>query len=213
MAALCRSGLLLVCLKISAVWCRFGSSGFVEYKEGNVGIVVAVPHGGNTDPFNIPNRRYGTFEGDDHTKELGEVVTKAICNALLKCPHLVVSHLKRTKLDPNRDISEAAQGNPVAKEAWREYHGFIDEAKQKERVGVVIDLHGQSHRRNSTELGYLLSTNQLNRGDFNSEQSSVKQLARRTGRSGKDVIAGLQTNKKLFLKSMYVRISESRCLS
>eukprot|EP00091_Calanus_sinicus_P008431 TRINITY_DN20514_c0_g1_i1.p2 TRINITY_DN20514_c0_g1~~TRINITY_DN20514_c0_g1_i1.p2 ORF type:complete len:102 (+),score=21.92 TRINITY_DN20514_c0_g1_i1:33-308(+) len=84
MVAWCRSGLLLVCLKISDVSSRFGRSGFVEYKDGNVGIVVAVPHGGTTDASNIPNRRYGTFEGDDHTKELGEVVTKAICNALRK---------------------------------------------------------------------------------------------------------------------------------
>jgi len=190
MGPVLRPALLLLLLQISAVLCRVGSSGFVEYTGGNVGIVIAVPHGGLLDSSRIPKRRYGTVEGDDHTKELGEVVSNAICKTLGRCPHLVISNLKRTKLDPNRDIIEAAQGNPKAEEAWREYHGLIDEAKQKERVGVVIDLHGQSHRRNSTELGYLLSSAQLNRGDFNSAQSSVKQLARSSGRSGKDVMAG-----------------------
>lgn len=103
---------------------------------------------------------------------------------------MIISDLKRSKLDPNRDIQEAAQGDPKAEEAWREYHGFIDEAKAKEGLGLVIDLHGQSHRKNSTELGYLLTTAQLNEGDFDSEKSSVKQLARRLGKSGKDVMAG-----------------------
>eukprot|EP00092_Neocalanus_flemingeri_P005247 GFUD01005641.1.p1 GENE.GFUD01005641.1~~GFUD01005641.1.p1 ORF type:complete len:286 (-),score=52.26 GFUD01005641.1:390-1247(-) len=193
MTALCRSVLLLVLPQLGDCLLRLGSEGLVQYREGQVGIVIAVPHGGTRDMLDIPTRRYGTVEGDDHTKELGEVVANAICRNLGKCPHVVISNLKRTKLDPNRDINEAAQGNPKAEQAWRDYHGFIDEAKEKEGLGIVIDLHGQSHRRNSTELGYLLSTNQLNRGDFDSEQSSVRQLARRLGRSGKDIIAGFQS--------------------
>ena len=191
MAGVGRSVLLLATLQISDCLLRLGSDGLVEYREGDVGIVIAVPHGGSRDSSDIPNRRYGISEGDDHTKELGEVVSNSICRNLGKCPHVIISNLKRSKLDPNRDITEAAQGNPKAGQAWKEYHGFIDEAKEKEGLGIVIDLHGQSHRRNSTELGYLLSTNQLNRGDFDSEQSSVKQLARRLGRSGKEIMTGI----------------------
>jgi len=183
-------------LLVSLVQCslgRVGPTGYVEYRQGGVGIVIAVPHGGSVDAYEIPDRRYGTVEGDDHTKELGEVVSNAICQVLNKCPYLVISNLKRSKLDPNRDLIEAAQNNDKAEAAWKEYHGFIDQAKQREHVGVVIDLHGQSHRRNKTELGYLLSTQQLNRGFFNSAQSSVQSLALRTGRSGKEVITGPQS--------------------
>jgi len=169
---------------------KYGYAGYVQYTEGTAGIVIAVPHGGEVAPLDIPDRRYGTVEGDDHTKELGQVVANSICQNLGKCPHLVISNLKRTKLDPNREIREAAQGDARAEKAWKEYHGFIEEAKYKEGTGVVIDLHGQSHRRNSTELGYLLSTGQLNRGDFDTEKSSVKFLARRLGKSGRDIIAG-----------------------
>ena len=190
MRAVYRAGLLLALPCISNCDLRFGSDGLVEYREGEVGIVIAVPHGGVMDSPDIPYRKYGTVEGDDFTKDLGVVVTNSICRYLRRCPHLVISNLKRTKLDPNRDISEAAQQNSKAEKAWREYHGFIDEAKGKEGRGIVIDLHGQSHRRNSTELGYLLSSDQLNRGDFDSGKSSVKQLARITGRSGKDTISG-----------------------
>lgn len=190
MAGVRKADLVVALLQISGCICRFGPSGFVEYREGTVGIVIAVPHGGEWDNPDIPPRTYGISEGDDHTKELSEAVTSAICRSLGKCPHLIISDLKRSKLDPNRDIQEAAQGDPKAEEAWREYHGFIDEAKAKEGLGLVIDLHGQSHRKNSTELGYLLTTAQLNEGDFDSEKSSVKQLARRLGKSGKDVMAG-----------------------
>jgi len=182
-----------IVLLVSLVQCslgRVGPTGYVEYRQGGVGIVIAVPHGGSVDAYEIPDRRYGTVEGDDHTKELGEVVSNAICQVLNNCPYIVISNLKRSKLDPNREVIEAAQKNAKAAAAWQEYHGFIDLAKQREHVGVVIDLHGQSHRRNKTELGYLLSTAQLNRGYYNSAQSSVRSLARRTGRSGKEVMTG-----------------------
>ena len=84
----------------------------------------------------------------------------------------------------------AAQGNLEAEKAWKEYHGFIEEAKSVEGVGVVIDLHGQSHRQNSTELGYLLSTAELNSGDYDSAKSSVKHLARRLNKTGKEIMTG-----------------------
>jgi len=172
---------------------RTGSYGFVEYREGDTGLIISVPHGGLADTDEIPDRTYGISEGDDHTKELGDVVAKSVCIHLGKCPHLITLNLKRSKLDANREIKEAAQGDPLAEQAFREYHGYIDEAKGKEVRGVVIDLHGQSHRKNSTELGYLLSTEQLNRGEFDSESSSVRELARVLGRSGKEIIAGPQS--------------------
>ena len=175
------------------IYIRLGSSGFVEYIPGNTGIIIAVPHGGSLAANNVPNRVYGTFEEDDYTKELGEVVRQSICGNLGQCPHLVVSKLKRIKLDPNRNITEAAQGDPHAEQAWREYHGFIDWAKQNRDSEVVIDLHGQSHLQNSTELGYLLSSEDLNKGSFDSESSSIRSLASKSGKSGKDLITGKES--------------------
>jgi len=181
---------VLVILQLSACSCKFGPSGFIEYREGNTGIIITVPHGGEWDDEDIPPRTYGVSEGDDHTKELGEAVTSSICTSLGRCPHIIISYLKRSKLDPNREIVEAAQGDPSAELAWHEYHSFVEEAKARSGMGVVIDLHGQSHRKNSTELGYLLTTEQLNMGDFNSEESSLRELARRQGKTGREVIAG-----------------------
>ena len=162
----------------------------VEYREGDTGLVITVPHGGGLDYHPIPDRRYGVLEGDDHTRELGEVVAASICRYLGKCPHVIFCNLKRSKLDANRNISVAAQGNNEAEKVWHDYHRFIKEAKRVEGEGVVIDLHGQSHLKNSTELGYLLTREQLNAGEFNSKESSVRELSRRQGMSGKEVIVG-----------------------
>jgi len=181
---------VLFFLQLSGCLGVFGPSGFIEYREGNTGIIIAVPHGGEWDSPDIPPQTQGTSEGDDDTKELGEAVTSSICTNLGKCPHMIISYLKRSKLDPNREIVEAAQGDPLAEAAWEEYHGFIEEAKKKEGLGLVIDLHGQSHMKNSTELGYLLTTEQLNAEEFNSEVSSVRELSRRQGISGEEVIVG-----------------------
>merc|ERR1719427_179166 len=191
----------MYCQVKTAVFCcilgiccgRLGYLGMVEYREGDTGLVLTVPHGAGWDYHPIPDRRYGVLEGDDHTRELGEVVAASICHYLGKCPHVIFCNLKRSKLDANRNISVAAQGNPEAEKVWNDYHGFIEEAKRVEGEGVVIDLHGQSHLQNSTELGYLLSTRDLNTGNYEEERSSIKHLARRLGTRGKEIITGLHS--------------------
>ena len=46
-------------------------------------------------------------------------------------------------MDPNRDISEAAQGNTLAIEAYREFHAAINHVKQKVKRRLLVDFHGQ----------------------------------------------------------------------
>merc|ERR1712129_203354 len=126
MVGLNKADILFFILQVPSCLSRFGTSGFVEYRAGDVGIVITVPHGGGWDYSGIPNRKYGVLEGDDHTRELGEVVATSICRNLGKCPHLIFCNLKRSKLDANRNKSEVAQGNYEAEKAWEEYQGFIE---------------------------------------------------------------------------------------
>ena len=63
-------------------------------------------------------------------------------------PHVIICHLSRKKLDANRDISEAAEGNEHSELAWNEFHMFIDIAISSiEGRGLYIDIHGQSHKK------------------------------------------------------------------
>lgn len=86
--------------------------------------------------------------------------TKFISN-YCKIPYLVINHLHRSKLDANREIGEAAQGNAIAEDAWTSFHTFINDAQveiknrfgtstvtsstnsnKKGIKGLLFDMHG-----------------------------------------------------------------------
>ena len=50
---------------------------------------------------------------------------------------------RRAKLDPNRELDNAAQGNPLAEEAWKLFHGYIDKFSEEVQRGIMFDMHGQ----------------------------------------------------------------------
>ena len=58
-----------------------------------------------------------------------------------------------------------AGGTTAAHGAWDAYHGWLEEALRAavERHGfcLLLDIHGQSHRKGVTELGYLLTSDDL----------------------------------------------------
>ena len=85
-------------------------------------------------------------------------------------PHVIINRLHRIKLDANREIVEAANGNSLAEQAWNEFHDFIDDSKisintQFEK-GIYIDLHGHGHDIQRLELGYLMSKTMLQSADL-----------------------------------------------
>lgn len=148
----------------------FGRNNYIEYIAGNLPLIIAVPHGGDLTPAEIPDRSCGDETvTDSYTVSLAELIQKEITNITGCYPHIIISHLKRTKLDANREIEGAACGNEYAEIAWNEFHNFIDSAK-KEVVkqsgkGLFIDLHGHGHTVQRLELGYLLSAIQLASSD------------------------------------------------
>jgi len=158
----------LVCAGSVGISC-FGTSNYVEYIPGDYPLVVSVPHGGALAPTTIPTRTVGTTVTDTNTIELGHAVVQAFKTTTGRAPHLVLVHLRRTKLDANREVVEAAQGNAEAIRAWTEYHAFIEMAmagvRQRSGSGLYIDLHGHGHAEARLELGYLLSAGTLNASD------------------------------------------------
>jgi hypothetical protein len=150
-------------------------------------LVIAVPHGGNDEPAEIPERSVGVTAQDRNTQELTRTVSSAIGQRTGRRPHLVVCRLHRRTLDANRDLVEAAQGNPFAERAWAEYHEFIDAAKRAIVTayghGLFIDLHGHGHEIQRVELGYLLRSADLDLPDSLLNQpalinrSSIRALA------------------------------------
>lgn len=164
-----------------------GRRGYVEYIPGTLPLVVSAPHGGDLAPEEIPDRTWGTLVTDAYTVETTLAVREAFLEETGHAPHIVLSHLRRTKLDPNRALDEAAQESPFAELAWAEFHGFIEIAEARVvdsfGSGLYYDLHGHGHEVPRVELGYLLSAADLGRSDAQLDdpaiaaQSSIRALA------------------------------------
>jgi N-formylglutamate amidohydrolase len=166
-----------------------GAEPYVEFTSGDLPVIISAPHGGTLNPASIPDRTgaNATIVRDAETDQLALEMGAAFEARTGGTPHIIVMHLHRRKLDANREIGEAAEGNPAAERAWREYHGFIEAARQhviaEHGRGFYVDLHGHAHDVQRLELGYLLSATQLAGDDaaLNApsvvQRSSIRRLA------------------------------------
>ena len=92
-------------------------------------------------------------------------------------PHVVYNLLKRSKLDANREINEATLNIPDAITAYNDYTNFISQAKLAiPGRGFLLDIHGQTHQPERTELGYLISKLRLVRKSYNMKYTSIRSL-------------------------------------
>jgi N-formylglutamate amidohydrolase len=167
----------------------FGTDNFIEYHAGDLPIIVSAPHGGYLSPGTIPNRNCSACVTvrDSRTEEMAYQIDSAIQVLFGGHPHIIINKLARTKLDANREIVEAAQGNAQAETAWTEYHSFIQSAKNQARGAfgsvLYIDLHGHGHTIQRLELGYLLSRAELQNSNADldavnfQDSSSIKHLS------------------------------------
>lgn len=146
-------------------------AGYIEYLEGNMPLVISIPHDGEAMPDAIPERpcTQCSKNRDIHTIEIGRTIREQVYKNTGYYPYIIINHLHRTRLDPNRNIDLAAGGNILAEKAWHEFHNYIDSAIYKvERdfgKGLYIDLHGHRHSIERIELGYLLTAEELRLDD------------------------------------------------
>ncbi len=168
----------------------FGKDNYIEYQIGTLPIVISVSHGGKLAPMAIPDRTCNdpVYATDAYTIETALEIKNSLFKATGCYPHLIICHLKRTKLDCNRNITDGACGNVEAETAWAEFHQFIATARQAANEQYdyntfFIDLHGHGNPIQRIELGYLLydyeleeSDNVLNTGEY-VRNSSIGSLA------------------------------------
>jgi hypothetical protein len=164
-----------------------GHNQYIEYQAGNGPFILSAPHGGALTPTEIPDRTVGTLVTDSNTDPMIRALGAAILAESGRRPHLIISRLRRTKLDPNREVVEAAAGQPAAVRAWREYHGFIEAARAAAAAtnprAFYIDVHGHGHAIPRLEWGDLLTAATLDRPDAElntgafANQSSIRSLA------------------------------------
>lgn len=166
----------------------FGRRHYVEYIPGELPVILSSAHGGSLRPNEIRDRSYGVLNNDLNSLELTIAMRQALIDLTGQAPHIILSHLHRSKLDANREIEEAAQGNPYAEQAWREFQDWIVTARSivwgDFGRGLYFDIHGHGHDIQRLELGYLLTTAELNQADVNLNsldavaRTSIRELGR-----------------------------------
>lgn len=161
------------------------SENHIEYLEGSLPIIISAPHGGTHSPTDITSRTSGVFDRDDYTKELTCEIIEEFYNQTRCYPHTIIMDLCRTKVDANREETEAVSCDDKSLASYKSFHEFIQNSitkvENKYQKGLYIDIHGQSHEHKAIEFGYLL-TNDILRLDNNTlssyeEKASIKTLS------------------------------------
>jgi hypothetical protein len=192
----------------------YGNKKYIEYHLCNLPVILTAPHGGRLMPQEIPNRKYGFFYHDEFTKELILDIKNEYYKYSGKYPHVIICNLHRKKLDANRNIEEAAQGNIHAIKAWDEYQKYINLAKKtvtdQYKAGLLLDIHGYGREGEIIILGYSISGNVFNTlsdEEINKlmirKRSSISSLAGSTKMSYSALLHGSSSLGTLFEEYLY----------
>ena len=113
-------------------------------------------------------------------------------------------------MDPNREPEAALYDNSEDSAiAYNDYHNMIEThfcenlmANDEPHFsqGLLIDLHGQSHKENWIELGYLITGKNFGKIDLNSieKKSSMSLLAGQFDNDLEKIIRGMDRQISIF---------------
>jgi len=177
-----------------------GRNGYIEYFAGDAPVIITAPHGGSLTPDEIRDRTTGVTVRDSETDDLAMQLAQVYFEQTGQRAHLIINRLHRRKLDANREIVEASNGDPRSEQAWREFHAFVDSASalvtRNHKRGLLVDIHGHGHEIQRVELGYLLTSQDLAGADatLNTDamirRSSIRALAERSDLSFAELLRG-----------------------
>ena len=187
------------------------SQGYISYRVGNMPIIITVPHDGSLTPSTFPNRT-GSSARAENTRKVAEQFAyffNANSNGLY--PHIIYNNISRSKLDPDLNQMDGAQGNSYANLSYGTYHSFlqtaIDSVEAYFDAGILLNLVEHNHSNQKVELGYLLSASDLDLTNLQlnsySAQSSVSQIADISTSSFAEVIRGYNSLGTLIVGRSY----------
>lgn len=187
------------------------SLGWMEYRPGNLPIVISIPHDGYMVPYASYTRdcEDADTNDDDNTRIIAKLLDTAFMNLLGCRPHIIINRVRRQNLDMNRNITEATCDDPDEadsemmfnlKRGWQHYHDFINIAKARVIAqygkGFFLDIHGHGRSPERVHIGYAIDGADLRNEDLDDndiiEDSNIQGLANinSTSSSHEDLIRG-----------------------
>ena len=129
---------------------------YIKHDFGYTNLLFTAPHGGGAKPFNIKDRTTGKRLQDTYTRRL----TSKLVELMYNSPYYVVSDIHRKKVDLNRDLPEATDGDRKAQTVWYNYHNKVSLYKSEMlslyRTGLLVDIHSHNNS-DEFQLGYNIS--------------------------------------------------------
>jgi len=115
------------------------------------------------------------------------------------------------RIDPKmRSLKSTAGATAIPpREGWQFWDRSSSSWSEDSRLRVdpptalLLDIHGQAHGKNSSELGYLLTKAELNAGRLNAEKTSIRGLVYRTGISIAQMLHGPKSLGAFFENAGY----------
>jgi len=157
-----------------AVW---SESELIEYRPGELPMIIAAPHGGHLEPEELAEAK-GELARDTGSLESALLVYERLRELTGRSPHLIINHVKRNRLNLNRLDARPNAQHPLALSAYHEFHGFVNDAKRwvSEACGAghYFDFHTNGHVERWVEVGVGLSRAQLKRSDERLEEPKLR---------------------------------------
>lgn len=125
---------------------------YLIYQETDSNLILSAPHCGSLYPTSIPDRTWGVTVRDTYTK----TIIKGLLDYFQYEPSFIYSGIHRVKVDLNRAMEEAAQGNKKAELIWHTWNDVLDYflLKSTERgKALYIDIHSHNNS-DKIQLGY-----------------------------------------------------------
>lgn len=126
---------------------------YLEFQKGTIPLIISVPHGGTLECENIPKRSHGILGIDGKTVEIAKKLMGLIRanfreqNLESKFPSYIISKVRRSKIDLNRNEAEAFNPSSIiAREIYISYHNklreFVIDNLNFFSRSLLIDIHG-----------------------------------------------------------------------
>ena len=148
---------------------------YIEIQKGTIPLIISVAHGGTLECENIPKRSHGILGTDGRTIEIAKILMERIKvkfkkqNLEKNKPSYVISKVHRSKIDMNRDETEAFNPSSViAREIYNSYHNKVRESVLDNLKlfyhSLLIDIHGFEKEKRPPgfrDVDIILGTNNL----------------------------------------------------